>query len=204
VQWTTNVADDGVASIEGAPQQPTPQQPTSHQPTSQETGTVAPHAESVSTPGWTEVPAQPTPTPTYNWQSSTTSSDWPVAVLATGTRTSARSSSARIWAVAITVIVAIAGVGATAVIALGRNDDNGLSALSGDRHYSASFEQGFIHGCTGNGGTAGYCQCALTHIEQNYDVGEVEDMAKSYISTGKLPDAMVSVGRECAPQQFKQ
>ena len=195
-QWTAHVADDGVPAIEGAQQQPQPQQPVTQEPHA-----ATPHLQPEPTRGWTEVPARPTPTPTYDWPGSTASSGWPVAVPATATATPAPSSPARIWAVAIAVIVAIAGVGATAVIALGRSDDNGLSASSG-QHYPAIVEMNFTHGCTSTGAAADYCRCALTKLEANYDLGEVEDMEKSYVSTGKLPDAMVSIVRECASQQF--
>jgi hypothetical protein len=197
-----HVADDGVSAIEGAQPQPRPQQPVTQEPVTQEPRTVTPHWEPASTPGWTEVPAKPTPTPTYDWQSSTTSSDWQVSVPAAVTPTPARSSPARLWAVAIAVIVAIAGIGATAVLALGGKDNNGLSTLSGDQHFPAIVQTNFVNGCTGAGGTVDYCRCALTHLEQNYDLGELEDMEKTYVSTGKLPDSMVGVARDCLPEQF--
>ncbi len=119
--------------------------------------------------------------------------------------TSSTASRGRGWIVGIAVLVAIVGIGATAMLALGRNDDTGTSATSGGQHFPATVEANYMSGCTGSGGNTDYCRCTLDHLEQDYDLAAFADAEQSYKTTGKLPDSMMSAVTDCLhylmPQQ---
>jgi hypothetical protein len=159
-------------------QQPVVQQPVVHQPVARE--------PVVQQPQW-----QPTPSPA--WQ---TASVAPTPV---------RSSAARVWVMVIAFAVAIGGIGLTAMLALGRDDDSGTSAASSGQRFPTVVETNFMTGCTGSGGNTSYCRCALDHLEQDYDLGEFAEAEQSFTTTGKLPDSMMNAVRDCVhyllPQQ---
>jgi hypothetical protein len=196
--WTLHVADDGVAATEGGAPQPVAEQPVVQQPTAPE-ARPATHWEPSSTSGWTDGAA--TSKPMYATQVSSPATGWQVPP----TATSSASSSARGWIVGIAFLVAIVGIGATAMLALGRNDGTGTSATADGQHYPAAVETNFMTGCTSSGGNTNYCRCALDHLEQDYDLAEFADAEQSYKSTGKLPDSMMSAVTDCLhyllPQQ---
>jgi len=183
-----------VTGIDSRTQQPAAQrQPVVHEPRP-----VTPQPR--STTGWAPVPERPTPTPQYSWQPSSPTSAWHASA---GPANRARSSRGRGWIFAIAIVVAIAGIGATAMVALGRNDDATTSAVSADRRYPATIETNFMTSCTGTGGTESYCRCALDHLEQDYDLGEFAEAERSYTATGKLPDEMMNAARDCLPQLYR-
>jgi hypothetical protein len=214
--WTLHVADDGVATIDAGSQQPAVQQPVVEQPvieqavveqavvqpvvqqpvvqppTAPEPQPTATHWPPAATPGWTDATASSTPM--YATQVSSPATGWqdPAAI-----GTQSRSSSGRGWIVGIAFLVAIVGIGATAMLALGRNDDTGTSGISDTQHYPAAVESGFMTGCTTHGGNTDYCRCTLDHLEESYDLDEFADAARSYQSTGKLPDSAMNAVNDC-------
>jgi hypothetical protein len=184
----------------GAQQQPAVQQPAVQQSTAPEARPATTQWQPASTPGWADAAARSTPV--YATQVSSPATGWQVAG---GAAAEPMRPSGRGWIVGIAVLVAIVGIGATAMLALGRDDDTGTSAISGTQHYPAAVESGFMTGCTSHGGNTDYCRCTLDRLEQAYDLGEFADAARSYQSTGKLPDTAMSAVNEClhylVPQQ---
>ena len=188
-RWTVHVADNGVTGVDGPAQPPAAQQQ------------AVVHEQRTSTAGWAPVPERPTPTPQYAWQPSSPTSALPVSA---GAATPGRSSRGRGWIFAIAIVVAIAGIGATAMVALGRNDDSTTSATSGGGRYPAIVETNFMTGCTSTGGNESFCRCALDRLEQDYDLDEFADAEQSYLSSGKLPDSMMSAVRDCVSHLYQQ
>jgi hypothetical protein len=210
-RWTLHVSDDGVPGIDRGSQQSTasPQQlavrqvdlqPVADQPAVVQEPPVPQWAQA-SASGWTEVPEKPAPKSLYEWPSTTPSAWQPTPATPAATYAPTRSAG-RIWAVAIAVIVAIAGVSATAVLALGGHQKSGILG-SADQKYPAIIETNFVQGCTANGGTISYCQCALDHLEDEYDLGDLAQMGKDYVATGKLPDGLMDVVKDCVAKQFQ-
>jgi hypothetical protein len=173
-RWTVHVADQGVTGIDGATQpQPVVQQPVVQQPVVQQPVVQQP------------VVHQPVVQPS-------------VVPAAT-----ARSGAARVWLVAIAFLVAIAGVGITAVLALGGDDEPETSLASDHRSYPALVETNFMNSCTATGGTADYCRCSLTQLEQTVDLDEFATIEQDYLRTGQLPASVTSAIRACLSQQVQ-
>jgi hypothetical protein len=180
-RWTVHVADQGVTAIDGGAQQPAVQQ-SAWQPVVEQPRPATTPGQT-TTPGWAAGTGAPTPASPASTPASTTA---------------AGRSTARGWIVAIAFVVAIGGIGLTAFLALGRNQATGTSA--GGQRYPAMVETTFMNSCTASGGTTSYCRCALDHLEQDYDLGDLAGMEQSYTSTGKLPDSVMDVVRDCLPQ----
>jgi hypothetical protein len=200
-RWTVHVADNGVTGVDGPTQQPAAQQPAAQQQ-------AVVHEQPTSTAGWAPVPERPAPTPQYAWQPSQPSPSQPSSTTAEwqGSAGAASaggpSSRGRGWIFAIAILVAVAGIGATAMVALGRNDDT-TSATSGER-YPAIVETNFMTGCTRSGGNETFCRCALDRLEEDYDLDEFAEAEQSYVSSGKLPDSMMSAVRDCVSHLYQQ
>ena len=209
-RWTTNVADDGVTAFDGPAQQPTVQQPAAQLPAVQQpvvqpvvqqpavNETVIPEQPTAS--GWSPVPERPAPTPQYSWQPTSPSAAFQAEAAAVHP---VRPSKGRGWIFALAFVVAVAGIGATAMLALGRSDDSATTA-SGDHDYPAVVEANFMTACTSTGGNESFCRCALDHIEQAYDFADFAEAERSYLASGKLPDSMMNAARDCAPQLYGQ
>ena len=63
---------------------------------------------------------------------------------------------------------------------------------------------GGLEGCTGTGGNVAFCRCALDRLEEDYDLDDFAEAEQSYLSSGKLPDTMMSAVRDCVPHLYDQ
>ena len=193
-RWTVSVANDGVTAIDDGRQHQRPVAQATPAAANPAVATpVQPTETVVQTTGRTAVDEYVARLPV----ASTPSSSPP------GTDGATRPAGVRRVVAAIAIVVAMAGVGTTAVLALSRDPKPDGTSQAADR-YPAAIETAFLNSCTANGGTVNYCRCALTQVEQDYDLAAFSDAEQQIVSTGQMPQDMKSAVLECVPQQVQK
>jgi hypothetical protein len=63
--------------------------------------------------------------------------------------------------------------------------------------YPAVFEQSFLNGCEGKGGTSSQCTCALNWVERNMSIDQAVNEGNAFTRTGAVTPEMTEAGQAC-------
>jgi hypothetical protein len=99
-------------------------------------------------------------------------------------------------------VAILAGVGALTVAIV---TVAGINAFVNTNHtpqyqlgsYPAVYEQSFLNGCEGKGGSVSQCTCALNWVERNMSIDQAVSEGNSFSRTGVLSPNMTEAGRAC-------
>jgi hypothetical protein len=183
--WTINVADAGVTGIDQRIRETMADQGA--------TTTVA-TAAAVTAPAAPTTPA-PIVAPATAAPVAAPRPGLPLEPAPTSTRPSRRRTRSLQGAV-IVAVAAVAGFLVANYIFSG-ND-------SAQHDYPASIEANFVSSCIQGGGTRDTCRCALSNIEEEYDLAEFSDASREYDRTGVLPDKMKNATLSCLSEPLQE
>jgi hypothetical protein len=193
--WTLDVADAGVTGIDQRVRATMAEQGATPAPATTSAATAPVAASTTPAPA----PTVAAPVTTAPMATATPPAAPLPGLPLEPTTTSTRPSRRRTRSLQSAVIVAVAAIAGFLVAnyIFSGND-------SAQHDYPASIEANFVSSCIQGGGTRDTCRCALSNIEEEYDLGQFSDATREYDRTGVLPDKMKNATLSCLSEPIQE